>query len=189
MRSIFIWAATLWVAAGSSPAAAQDYCREFTNTIILHGKPQQAFGTSCLQPDGSWRIVSTGEPRSLGAVPGGYAVAPQPSYPTAHYVPTRHVEPQRVIHEHIYHEPEPSAVRILFNSLHIIGHSSHGYGGHHYDYKRHYKHKRRHYDAHHGYSRRHHWRDDRHSYHKHKHHGRDHGHRKHRGGRDHARRH
>lgn len=32
-------------------------CREFQQTIIIGGRPQQAYGTACRQPDGSWQIV------------------------------------------------------------------------------------------------------------------------------------
>jgi surface antigen len=34
------------------------YCREFQQTIIVGGQPQQAHGTACRQPDGSWRIMN-----------------------------------------------------------------------------------------------------------------------------------
>ena len=34
-----------------------DYCREFQQTITVSGETQQAYGTACRQPDGSWRIV------------------------------------------------------------------------------------------------------------------------------------
>ncbi len=33
------------------------YCREFTQTITVGGKTQQAYGTACRQPDGAWQIV------------------------------------------------------------------------------------------------------------------------------------
>lgn len=33
------------------------YCREYTQTIVVGGKAQQAYGTACRQPDGSWLIV------------------------------------------------------------------------------------------------------------------------------------
>lgn len=32
-------------------------CREFTQTVTIGGKPQQAYGTACRQADGSWKIV------------------------------------------------------------------------------------------------------------------------------------
>ena len=33
------------------------YCREFQQTITVGGQNQQAYGTACRQPDGSWQIV------------------------------------------------------------------------------------------------------------------------------------
>lgn len=33
------------------------YCREFQQTIIIHGRQEAGYGTACQQPDGSWRIV------------------------------------------------------------------------------------------------------------------------------------
>lgn len=33
------------------------YCREYTTTVRIDGKPQQAWGTACRQPDGSWERV------------------------------------------------------------------------------------------------------------------------------------
>lgn len=35
------------------------YCREFRQTITIAGKQEQAYGTACQQPDGTWEIVST----------------------------------------------------------------------------------------------------------------------------------
>ena len=35
-----------------------DYCREFQQTITVGGKTEQAYGTACRQPDGSWRIIN-----------------------------------------------------------------------------------------------------------------------------------
>jgi surface antigen len=33
------------------------YCREYQTTATVGGKSQQAYGTACRQPDGSWQIV------------------------------------------------------------------------------------------------------------------------------------
>jgi len=38
--------------------ASGQYCREFQQTITVGGEKQQAYGTTCRQPDGSWKIVS-----------------------------------------------------------------------------------------------------------------------------------
>jgi surface antigen len=35
------------------------YCREFQQTIYVGGEPEQAYGTACRQPDGSWKIVQS----------------------------------------------------------------------------------------------------------------------------------
>jgi surface antigen len=37
--------------------AAGNYCREFQSTVTIGGQPQQAYGTACRQPDGSWKVV------------------------------------------------------------------------------------------------------------------------------------
>lgn len=34
------------------------YCREYQQTIYVGGQSEQAYGTACQQPDGSWEIVS-----------------------------------------------------------------------------------------------------------------------------------
>lgn len=40
------------------PQVQQDYCREYTNNVKVGGRTQSSYGTACLQPDGSWKIVS-----------------------------------------------------------------------------------------------------------------------------------
>lgn len=46
---------------GAQPATAlpyhDSYCREFTRPVNVGGQLEDAYGTACLQPDGSWRIV------------------------------------------------------------------------------------------------------------------------------------
>ncbi len=36
------------------------YCREFQSEITVGGKREQAHGTACQEPDGSWRITDNG---------------------------------------------------------------------------------------------------------------------------------
>jgi hypothetical protein len=36
-------------------------CREFQQEVTVAGGTQQAYGTACRQPDGSWQIVPTGQ--------------------------------------------------------------------------------------------------------------------------------
>jgi surface antigen len=33
-------------------------CREYQSTITVGGKTEQAYGTACRQPDGSWKVVN-----------------------------------------------------------------------------------------------------------------------------------
>jgi hypothetical protein len=33
-------------------------CREYQSTTTIDGRPQATYGTACLQPDGTWRIVN-----------------------------------------------------------------------------------------------------------------------------------
>lgn len=33
-------------------------CREYQSTAMVAGRPQAVYGTACLDPDGSWRIVN-----------------------------------------------------------------------------------------------------------------------------------
>lgn len=39
-------------------AADGRYCREYQATVTVNGVPQPTYGTACLQPDGTWRIVN-----------------------------------------------------------------------------------------------------------------------------------
>jgi len=34
-----------------------EYCREFQQTVTIGGRPENAYGVACRQPDGAWRIV------------------------------------------------------------------------------------------------------------------------------------
>lgn len=36
--------------------ASGQYCREYTQTVVVAGKEQQAYGTACRQDDGTWEI-------------------------------------------------------------------------------------------------------------------------------------
>ncbi|HTI87606.1 MAG TPA: RT0821/Lpp0805 family surface protein [Alphaproteobacteria bacterium] len=35
------------------------YCREFQQTVSIGGKTQQAYGTACRQPDGTWKVIGS----------------------------------------------------------------------------------------------------------------------------------
>jgi len=36
--------------------ASGQFCREYQQTVTIGGKTESAYGTSCRQPDGAWRI-------------------------------------------------------------------------------------------------------------------------------------
>ncbi len=42
----------------SYQTATGQHCREFQQTVTVGGKTEQAYGTACRQPDGTWKIVS-----------------------------------------------------------------------------------------------------------------------------------
>jgi hypothetical protein len=77
--------------APSQPSAAPadpsdgDGCREYSQTVIIGGEEQQAYGRVCRQPDGSWRVV---QPADLPPLPGPPAqAAAYPVYYPAYYYP------------------------------------------------------------------------------------------------------
>ncbi|MDJ1159012.1 hypothetical protein QNA08_12275 [Chelatococcus sp. SYSU_G07232] len=47
-----------YIDPGPAYDSPDGYCREYTHTIYVGGRPQRGYGTACQQPDGSWRIVS-----------------------------------------------------------------------------------------------------------------------------------
>jgi len=38
-------------------SATGAYCREFQQTVTIGGRTQEAFGTACRQPDGTWKVA------------------------------------------------------------------------------------------------------------------------------------
>lgn len=38
--------------------SAGQYCREFQQSITIGGQTQDAYGTACRQPDGTWKVIS-----------------------------------------------------------------------------------------------------------------------------------
>jgi surface antigen len=39
-------------------SAEGQYCREYQQTVTVGGKTENAYGTACRQPDGSWKVVN-----------------------------------------------------------------------------------------------------------------------------------
>jgi hypothetical protein len=46
------------VATRDGTSASGRYCREFQQEVTIGGRAEQAYGTACLNPDGSWEVVS-----------------------------------------------------------------------------------------------------------------------------------
>ena len=66
----------------SAPQVAQN-CREFQQTVNINGQPERAYGLSCQQPDGSWKIVS--ERPQPAPVPPPVEATSYPVYPAYPY--------------------------------------------------------------------------------------------------------
>ncbi|PKQ04700.1 MAG: hypothetical protein CVT73_12980 [Alphaproteobacteria bacterium HGW-Alphaproteobacteria-12] len=47
-----------YVEPGRSYSSGGGYCREYSQTVYVGGRPESAYGTACRQPDGSWRIAN-----------------------------------------------------------------------------------------------------------------------------------
>jgi hypothetical protein len=125
----------VFVAAGSANARTPvndnynedaPYCREYTQTFSIGGEKETGYGTACLQPDGSWQIVSQDDKDESDI---NYIVKEEKIY----------VEPREVIFApgHYWHRRPTAFISI-----------SHG---RHYP---HYHHRHRHH--HHRHHRRHH---------------------------------
>lgn len=46
------------VMAPTKAQAKEEYCREYTKTVRIGGRTEQAYGTACYRPDGSWEIIN-----------------------------------------------------------------------------------------------------------------------------------
>lgn len=56
-----VYPAPVISAAPASPvyqAPNGQYCREYQGGVSVGGYPQRGYGTACLMPDGSWRVVN-----------------------------------------------------------------------------------------------------------------------------------
>jgi hypothetical protein len=67
-------------ASEAAPAPAAENCREFQETVIVGGVRRPAYGTTCQQPDGSWKIASSAAPSAPPEAAAPYPY-PYPAYP------------------------------------------------------------------------------------------------------------
>ena len=65
-----------------APAPPAEDCRDFTETVTIGGRPQQAYGRACRQPDGTWRVDRPAQMPQLPTPSATYATAaPYPAGP------------------------------------------------------------------------------------------------------------
>lgn len=50
------------VATREGTSTSGRYCREFQQEVSIGGKTEQAYGTACRNPDGSWEVISVDSP-------------------------------------------------------------------------------------------------------------------------------
>ncbi len=48
------------IATREGTGASGRYCREFQQEVSVGGRMEQAYGTACRNPDGSWEVISSG---------------------------------------------------------------------------------------------------------------------------------
>jgi hypothetical protein len=49
------------VATREGTSTSGRYCREFQQNVRVGGRTEQAYGTACRNPDGSWQVISSGD--------------------------------------------------------------------------------------------------------------------------------
>ncbi len=47
-----------YVEPGPEAYRSEGYCREYTQTIYIDGRPRTGHGLACREPDGSWKVIS-----------------------------------------------------------------------------------------------------------------------------------
>lgn len=68
MKKILLGTALLFGTISGFAGSAQandNYCREYTKTITIGDQKEVGYGTACLQPDGSWEVVSEDKQANL----------------------------------------------------------------------------------------------------------------------------
>ncbi len=115
IRKIIMAAAfvTLPILAHATPAQAGggEFCREYSKTVSINGRPQYAYGTACRNRDGSWEVVNLGG----------------------------HPKAQARVHDTIYADIEKEASKRKYRNSNIIVVDRYYDRGHRHAYKHHYK--------------------------------------------------
>ena len=81
------------------------YCREYQKTVTIGNHIEKAYGTACLQPDGSWEMVSNADKPKFKKV----KTVKAHKQPAVKKVVVEHVYPQRrvVRHRVVHHHGKP----------------------------------------------------------------------------------
>lgn len=91
-------------------ASGEPYCREFTKVVTIGGRPENAYGRACYQPDGSWQVVSDD-------IPAAQPVQYNPQYNQVEYLPPAYYpEPIYYPQPVSYRAPVFSSFSLNFNS-------------------------------------------------------------------------
>jgi hypothetical protein len=128
--------AALMGASDEAKAYGNDYCREYTRTVYIGNRMQEAYGKACLQPDGSWMIVGEGMGNDIPA-----------NVSNVDYVirdNDRYITPPRVVY---YSQPRVNVYRSA--PAFVWYHNGHYRDGHYVSYKKH-----KHWDRHDRWDRR-----------------------------------
>jgi len=134
VTGVFVWQ--------PAEAKAGDYCREYTRTVYIGNRTQEAYGQACLQPNGDWMIVN--EDAGNGYNDNYYM---PDNVTNVNYVirdNNRYVTPTRVVY---YKEPR---YRYRSQPLFVWNQYGHNWNGHRVVYKKpHYRNDRwDHHDRH-----------------------------------------
>lgn len=65
LMMIILGGCAMGIGGISDAEANHPYCREFQQTVAINGGLHKTTGTACMQPDGSWDVISQDRPRQL----------------------------------------------------------------------------------------------------------------------------
>ena len=129
---VAVSAAGLAVAPSDARAYDNDYCREYTRTVYIGGRTQDAYGQACLQPNGDWMIVGEGLgndiPDNVNNVE--YVIRDN----------NRYVTPTRVVYYDRY--PQRYNSRVIVTPRFVWSHGGHYRGNNYHAYKPYKHHKK-----------------------------------------------
>lgn len=66
LMGILALGAAIGFMPGQAQARDNEYCREYTRTVYIGNRQQEAYGTACMQPNGDWKIVDDSDRDRVG---------------------------------------------------------------------------------------------------------------------------